>query len=45
MVGCEEVDGSWISESRFEGLFSAGEDMSADGRRQLALFLVSSGVG
>lgn len=24
---------------------SAGEDMSADGRRQLALFLVSSGVG
>lgn len=24
---------------------SAGEDMSADGRRQLALFLVSEGVG
>lgn len=24
---------------------SAGEDMSADGRRQLALFLVSSGAG
>lgn len=43
MVGCEEGDGSWIPDSRFEGLFSAGEDMSADGRRQLALFLVSSG--
>lgn len=25
----------------FEHLLSAGEDMSADGRRQLALFLVS----
>jgi hypothetical protein len=29
----------------FECLLSAGEDMSADGRQQLALFLVSSRVG
>lgn len=43
VVGCEEGEGSWIPDSGFEGLFSAGEDMSADGRRQLALFLVSWG--
>lgn len=34
----DECSGVWLVS---ESLLSAGEDMSADGRRQLALFLVS----
>lgn len=41
--GCEE--GKERPRWGLERLFSTGEDMSVDGRRQLALFLVSSGAG